>query len=69
MKGYKVSFNIFAENQEEADAVSRLLGEFVDGYAKLGVAVCASKLLPLPELLENNPFLKGRITNYLRDGK
>ena len=69
MQGYRVSFNIFAESAEEADAVSRALGDFVDGYAKLGIAVSASKILPLPNLLENNSFLKGRITNYLRDGK
>ena len=69
MEGYKVSFNIYANSQEEADAVSQMLGAFVDDYARKGLAVSAERLISLPRVWETNSFIKSRIQNYLRYGK
>jgi hypothetical protein len=69
MEGYKVSFNIFAESQEQADETSRQLGAFVDGCAAKGVAVSAGRILPLLRQIETSPFLQARLINYLRNGK
>lgn len=66
MKGYKVSFNVFAESQEEADAVSRLLGDFVNDCARKGVAVTAAKMADAARRWGGNPFVRGRVESYFK---
>ena len=64
MKGFNVSFNIYAESQEQADMVSKVLGDFVNDYAANGIAVSAPKILALPELLKSNSFIDNKIKRY-----
>jgi hypothetical protein len=68
MQGYKVSFNVFAESQEEADRVSRLLGSFVNDCASRGVAVTATKINAAVSKWGGNAFIRDRINNYFRNG-
>ena len=58
MKGYEVKFNIFAESQEEADAVSRAFREFVNDNARRGVAVSAAKILQAVRRWSGNAFIR-----------
>lgn len=44
MGGYEVSFKVYAASQEEADAASRAIRQFVDAKAREGIAVTAAKL-------------------------
>ena len=62
MKGFKVSFNVFAESQEEADKLSNALGQLVDNNAKQGVAITANKVLEAINRWGNN-FL---VNSYLK---
>ena len=62
MKGFKVSFNVFAESQEEANKLSNALGQFVDNNAKQGVAITAKKVLEAINRWGNN-FL---VNSYLK---
>ena len=62
MKGFKVSFNIFAESQEEADKLSVELGRFVDNNAKQGIAITANKVSEAIKRWGNN-FL---VNSYLK---
>ena len=66
MKGYRVSFNVFAESQEEADMVSRLIGNFVNDCASRGVAVTASKITAAVSRWGGNTFIRDRINNYFK---
>ncbi len=68
MNGYKVGFNVFAESQEEADAVSRLLGDFVNDCARKGIAVTAAKINAAVRRWGGNAFIRGRIDNYFQNG-
>ena len=62
MSGYEVKFNIYANSQQEADAVSMAFGKFVDERAREGVAVSASKLLSIVSKWGSNPIIK----NYFK---
>ena len=62
MQGYKIQFSIFANSQEEADAVSRAFGQFVDERAHEGIAVSADRLLSIVSKWGTNPIIK----NYFK---
>ena len=66
MQGYEVKFNIYAESQEEADAVSKALGGFVNENARIGVAVSASKILGAFQRWGGNAFIRNRIIQYFK---
>ena len=68
MQGFKVSFNVFAETQEEADMVSRLIGNFVNECASRGVAVTAAKINAAVSRWGGNAFIRDRINNYFKHG-
>ena len=64
MQGYEVRFNIYAESQEEADAVSRVFKDFVNENARRGVAVTAGKIISAVRRWGGNPFVRDRINKY-----
>lgn len=66
MGGYEVKFNVYAESQAEADALSQAIIAFINENAKKGIAVTASKCLQAVSNWGNNPFIKSRITNYFK---
>ena len=68
MQGYEVRFNIYAESQAEADAVSRAFKDVINENARLGVAVSAAKITEAIRRWGGNPFLRAKITNYFRNG-
>ena len=68
MQGFKVSFNVFAETQEEADKVSRMLGNFVNDCASRGVAVTAAKINAAVSRWGGNALIRDRINNYFKHG-
>lgn len=62
MKGFQVSFNVFANSQEEADKASMVIRKFVDDNARQGIAVTANKLIEALNKYGNNMF----VNSYLR---
>lgn len=62
MKGYEIRFNVYAESQEEADRTSAALRAFVDGKARLGIAVTADKIFQALERWKNSYM----VNNYLK---
>lgn len=62
MQGHKIEFNVFAESQMEADAVSKAIGDFVNGCAKEGVAVTANRLLSIISKWGNSSIVR----NYFK---
>ena len=62
MIGAKVTFNVYANSQEEADNASKVLAEFVDNMAKQGVAVTADKLTQAVQSWGNNSLVR----NYFK---
>ena len=66
MSGYEVKFNIYANSQQEADAVSQAIIAFISENAQRGIAVTAAKCLQAVSSFGSNPFLKSRVTNYFK---
>ena len=62
MDGYEVSFRVFANSQEEADAASRALRRFVDDKARQGIAVTAGKVSDAVGRFKDNYF----VTQYFK---
>ena len=62
MKGYEIRFRVFAETQEEADRTSAALRSFVDGKARLGIAVTADKIFRAIERWKDSYM----VNNYLK---
>lgn len=69
MGGYEVKFNIYAESQEEADAVSAAFKEFIDSQARSGIAVTATKVTDAVRRWGGNPMVRNRVINYFRNGR
>ena len=67
MGGYEVKFNIYAETQAEADAVSQAIIAFINEHAQKGIAVTAAKVTDAVKRWGGNPIIKNRITNYFKD--
>lgn len=57
MKGYEVSFRVYAASQAEADAASRAIRQFVDAKARQGIAVTAVKLAEAVARWQDNYFV------------
>jgi hypothetical protein len=66
MQGFEVKFNIYAETQEEADAVSQVVKDFISENARKGVAVTANKVVQAVRRWGGNSFLRNQIINYFR---
>ena len=62
MRGYKVEFNVYAESQEEADAATRAIKDFISQKAQTGVAVTARKITEALSRWQDNMF----VTNYFK---
>ena len=62
MIGAKITFNVYANSQEEADVASKAIATFVDNMAKQGVAVTANKLSQAVQSWGNNPLVR----NYFK---
>ena len=67
MQGFPVRFNIYAQTQEEADALSQAIIAFINEHAQKGIAVTAAKCLQAVSNWGGNPFIKNRITNYFKN--
>lgn len=64
MKGYEVRFNIYAENQQEADMASQAIKAFISEHAKCGRAVTATKVANAIGKWKDNVLVRNRIINY-----
>lgn len=58
MQGYRISFCIYAENEEEAHKAEQSFKDFVDSHAKEGRAVSAKKIIKAMTDWGANPFVK-----------
>ena len=62
MNGYQISFNVYANSQEEADKASEAFRTFVTEQAQQGRAVTAKKLSDAINKYKDNYF----VNDYFR---
>lgn len=66
MKGLEINFKVYADTQEEADAASKALQDFVNEHAAEGRAVTAQKLTECVPKWKDNLFVKNQIIKYFK---
>ena len=62
MSGFEIKFNVYAENQAEADRATEAIKAFINAKAMQGVAVTANKIAEAVSRYKDNYF----VTNYFK---
>lgn len=57
MQGYKMTFFVYADSQEEADAAAKAVKDFISVQAEKGRAVTAKKIAEAVERYKDNYFV------------
>lgn len=64
MKGYPITFNIYAESAEEAEEAGKAIISFISQHARQGRAVTAHKVTQAVTRWDQNPLVKSQIIKY-----
>ena len=65
LKGLPITFNIYAENEQEVEELRFVITEFIRTQAEKGRAVTARKMADALRGWDKNPIVKNRIIHYL----
>ncbi len=68
MKGFPITFNIYAEDEQEIQDLHFVITEFIRLHAEQGRAVSARKVTEALRRWDHNPFIKNRIIEFF-DGQ
>ena len=64
MQGFEIKFNIYANNEQEAQEARNALVEFINQHARQGRAVCATKITEAVSRWDKNPFVRNKIIEF-----
>lgn len=64
LKGFPLTFNIYAESAEEAEEARMAIIAFIGEHAKQGRAVTAKKVAQAVARWDQNPLVKSQIIKY-----
>lgn len=65
-KVVKISFNVWANSEEEGVELQQAICSFIDKQGQEGRKVSASKLTEALNKWANNPFIKQTINNHFK---
>jgi len=66
LKGFPITFNIYARNEQEVEALRMAIADFINDHARQGRAVDAARLTNAVRGWDTNPFVKNKIINYFK---
>ena len=66
LKGFPITFNIYARNEQEVEALRMAIVDFINNHARQGRAVDAARLTNAVREWDTNPFVKNKIINYFK---
>lgn len=66
LKGFPLTFNIYAENESEAEECRKAIIEFIGFHASQCRAVTARKVAQAVRNWDSNPIVRNRIINYFK---
>ena len=66
MQAYPITINIYAENEQEAEAARHALGGFVDALGKQGIPVTGNKIAEGVSRWDKNPFIKSQVIKHFK---
>lgn len=64
VKVFPISFEVYAYDETEVEALRRAIVGFIDAHARQGRPVLAHKAAQAIAEWDRNPFVKSRIINY-----
>ena len=64
LKGYSVSFNIYAENESEVEEMRLAIVSFIGLHASQCRAVTAKKVAQAISNWDSNPIVKNKVIQY-----
>jgi len=67
LKGFPLSFNIYAENEEEVAECRKAIIAFIGLHASQCRAVTAKKVAQALMNWDKSPFVKNKIIQYFKD--
>ena len=66
LKGFPLSFNIYAESEEEVKEARQAIVSFIGVHASQCRAVTAKKVAAALRNWDKNPIVKNQIINYFK---
>lgn len=66
MKGFPITFNIYAESEQEAEEARMAIIAFIGQHARQGRAVTGHKIAQAIANWDKNPLVKSQIINYFK---
>ena len=69
MQGYKIQFQIYAENEQEAENARQAIVGFIKELASYGRAVTGRKIAKGLPLWKSNPFVRNRVMDFFKPEK
>ena len=64
LKGLPITFNIYANDEQEVEILRFVLTEFIRTHAEQGRAVSASKVTEALRNWDKNPFIRNKIIDF-----
>lgn len=61
-----ISFNVWANNEEEGARLKQAVCDFIDWFGQKGIKVTATKLTNAIDNWQANALVKGRIINHFK---
>jgi hypothetical protein len=66
MKGFPITFNIYAESEQEAEEARMAIVAFIGQHARQGRAVTGRKIAQAIANWDKNLIVKNQIINYFK---
>jgi hypothetical protein len=66
MKGFPITFNIYAESEQEAEEARMAIVAFIGEHAKHGRAVTGRKIAQAVSNWDKNLIVKNQIINFFK---
>jgi hypothetical protein len=64
LQGFEIKFQIYAENEAEAEEARKAIVGFINQHAMSGRAVSATKIVNAVSKWDSNPLIKSKIIEY-----
>ena len=64
LQGFDIKFQVYANNEAEAEEARKAIVGFINQHAMSGRAVSALKIADAVSKWDSNPFIKSKIIEY-----
>lgn len=62
----RISFNIYADDEQEAERGRQAIVEFINLMGRYGAKVSGNRIAQAMQQLNNSPFIRNQIINFFK---